>query len=166
MSLVLMCLEIFFARIIDVSLGTIRTYITIKGKTIIAALIAFVEVTIWFLVVKEAIAADTNFFIVISYASGYTVGTMLGTYISKTFIKGLIRVEIITENATKKNIEFIKKAGYGISVISLKDSKKDLLLIEAQNKELKKIKRIIKDIDENAFVVINESKLVYNGFIK
>lgn len=166
MSLVLMCLEIFFARIIDVSLGTIRTYITIKGKTIIAAIIAFVEVTIWFIVVKEAIAADTNFFIVISYALGYTVGTMLGTYISKTFIKGLIRVEIITENATKKNIEFIKKAGYGVSAISLKDSKKDLLLIEAQNRELKKIKRIIKDIDENAFVVINESKLVYNGFIK
>lgn len=161
-----MCLEIFFARIIDVSLGTIRTYITIKGKTIIAAIIAFIEVTIWFVVVKEAIAADTNFFIVISYASGYTVGTMLGTYISKTFIKGLIRVEIITSQATKKNIEFIKKAGYGVSVISLKNSNKDLILIEAQNKELKKIKRMIKDIDESAFVVVNESKLVYNGFIK
>ncbi len=161
-----MCLEIFFARIIDVSLGTIRTYITIKGKTLIAAIIAFIEVTIWFVVVKEAIAADTNFFIVISYASGYTVGTMLGTYISKTFIKGLIRVEIITSQATKKNIEFIKKAGYGVSVISLKNSNKDLLLIEAQNKELKKIKRIVKDIDESAFVVVNESKLVYNGFIK
>ncbi len=161
-----MCLEIFFARIIDVSLGTIRTYITIKGKTIIAAIIAFIEVTIWFVVVKEAIAADTNFFIVISYASGYTVGTMLGTYISKTFIKGLIRVEIITDHATKKNIEFIKKAGYGVSVISLKNSNKDLILIEAQNKELKKIKRMIKDIDESAFVVVNESKLVYNGFIK
>ena len=43
MSLLLTCIKIFFARILDVSLNTIRTTFVIKGKTFIVALIAFVE---------------------------------------------------------------------------------------------------------------------------
>lgn len=169
MDFVLMCLKFFFARIFDVTLGTIRSVITIKGKTIIAAIIAFIEVTIWFLVAKQALNTETNFFVVVSYASGYAVGTMLGTFISKNFIRGLIRVEVITKKATDENIELIKNSGYGISIIDLKTKdnvKQNLLLIQAKNKELKKITKLIKEIDSNAFIVINDTKIVYNGFIK
>ena len=35
MNILLLCIEIFFARIIDVSLGTIRTVIVVKGKNFI-----------------------------------------------------------------------------------------------------------------------------------
>lgn len=169
MSMMLMCLKFFFARILDVTLGTVRTFITVKGKTLLAAIIAFIEVTIWFLVAKEALRTETNFFVVVSYASGYAVGTMLGTFISKNFVKGLIRVEAITTEATDKNIDLIKNAGYGLSIIELKSKdkvKQDLLLIEAKNNQLKKITNLIKSIDENAFIVINDTKIVYNGFIK
>ena len=55
-----LCLKIFFVRILDVSLGTIRTIFSVKGKSLIASLIGFVEVTVWFLVVKEAINTDNN----------------------------------------------------------------------------------------------------------
>ena len=39
MNIVLLCIEIFFARIIDVSLGTIRTVIVVKGKNLIGGLV-------------------------------------------------------------------------------------------------------------------------------
>lgn len=169
MKFVLMCLKFFFARILDVTLGTVRTVITIKGKTLIAACIAFVEVTIWFLVAKEALKTETNIFVVVSYAAGYAVGTLLGTFISKNYVRGLIRIEAITGKATEDNIEKIKKAGYGLSIIELKskeEQKKDLLLIEAKNNQLKSITDLIKSIDKDAFIVINDTKIVYNGFIK
>lgn len=167
MNLFLMCLKIFFARILDVSLGTIRTAVSIKGRTIISAIIAFIEVTIWFLVAKEALNSEgLNIFIVGSYASGYAVGTMIGTYISKTFVRGLIRVEVITTQATEDNIDLIKNNGYGVSIIELKNTNQQLLLIETKNREIKKVKKLINDIDENAFVVINDTKVVYNGFLK
>ncbi|MGM9834950.1 MAG: DUF5698 domain-containing protein [Bacilli bacterium] len=167
MVLFLMCIKIFFARILDVSLGTIRTAVSMKGKTISSALIAFVEVTIWFLVAKEALnTTGINFFIVISYSAGYAVGTMIGTYISKTFLRGLIRIEVITSKATDDNIDLIKSNGYGVSIIELKNTNQDLLLIETKNKEVKKVRELINSFDKNAFIVINDTRVIYNGFIK
>ena len=43
MTLFLMCIKIFFARVIDVSLGTFRTINTVKGRNSIAALIGIID---------------------------------------------------------------------------------------------------------------------------
>ena len=60
MNIVLLCIEIFFARIIDVSLGTIRTVIVVKGKNLIGSILGFFEVTVWFLVVEQALTTSNN----------------------------------------------------------------------------------------------------------
>lgn len=171
MKLFLLCIKIFFARICDVTLGTIRTVYTVKGKTFIAGIVAFFEVFIWFLVVKEALNTDIqSIWIVISYSGGFATGTLLGTFISNTFINSLISVEVITTKATKENIAKIRKEGFGVSVVntteSLKDEKSNILFITLNSRHLKSLKRTINEIDNNAFIVINESKVVHNGFIK
>lgn len=172
MELPFLCLKIFFARIIDVSMGTTRTIYSVRGKTLIAGLIAFVEVCIWFVIVREALNTDSNsIWVMISYAGGYATGTIIGTFISKKFINSLISVEVITSKATKENIELIRQAGYGISVVDTvenykDDTKKKILFITLNSRNLEKLKKIINEFDSNAFIVINESKVVHNGFVK
>lgn len=171
MKLLLLCLKIFFARILDVSMGTIRTVYSVRGKTIIAGIIAFFEVCIWFVIVREALNTELHsFWIMISYAGGYATGTTIGTYISKKFINSLISVEVITSKATKKNLDYIRNEGFGVSVVNTTDtyenSKKNILFITINSRYLEKLKRIINKIDEQAFIVINESKVVHNGYIK
>jgi uncharacterized protein YebE (UPF0316 family) len=46
---------IFFARICDVAIGTIRTIATVQGRTGIAFVLAMVEITIWVLVTGTVI---------------------------------------------------------------------------------------------------------------
>ena len=41
--MLILCLKIFFVRIIDVSLGTIRTLFTVKGKKLIASAIGLLK---------------------------------------------------------------------------------------------------------------------------
>ena len=41
-----------------------------------------------------------------------------------------------------------------------------MLYMEINKKNLSEIKDFIKNIDENAFIVVSETKLVQNGFIK
>ena len=62
MSFFLLCLKIFFCRILDVSMATFRTVITVKGKNAIAALIAVFECLIWFFIVREALNFETSNF--------------------------------------------------------------------------------------------------------
>jgi uncharacterized protein YebE (UPF0316 family) len=40
-------MAIFVARIFDVSIGTVRTIVTVQGRTAIAFCLAIVEITIW-----------------------------------------------------------------------------------------------------------------------
>ena len=169
MEIFLLCLKIFFARILDVSLGTVRMVQTVKGRTLVAGLIAFIEVVVWFLVVREALQSDANIWIVIAYSGGYATGTMLGTLISKTFINSVVSVEVITSKGTKENIDLIRRHGYGVSAFetihNLSDAKQ-MLLITLNSKKLNDLKKIIYEIDEHAFVVIDELKVVHNGYIK
>ena len=169
MDLFLLCLKIFFARITDVTLGTVRTVQTVKGRTLIAGFIAFFEVVIWFLIVREAIQTEAKIWIVIAYSGGYATGTMLGTLVSKKFINSVISVEVITSKGTPENIDLIRSKGYGISVFDTVDNigeKKQMLLITLNSRNLNDLKNILHDIDEHAFIVVDELKIVHNGYIK
>lgn len=127
--------KIFFARIFDVSLGTYKTLLTVKGKTILPTILAFFEVLIWFFVAKEAILIDVdNILIPISYALGYATGSYIGSYLSKRFIKCVLEVKIYNYN--KKVLEYVKKSNLnsyhindGLIVIYMKKTKDDFHLV-------------------------------------
>ena len=167
MNLVFLCIKIFFARIVDVSIGTVRTVIMVRGKILLAASLAFIEVMIWFMVAREALMTDINsIFIPVSYALGYATGTSIGTYISKNFLKCIRGVEIISKNNQLELIKAIKANGYAVSVMDLKGNKNGFILCEVSNKKEKKLINIVKKYDPNAFIIVNETKYVQNGFIK
>ena len=165
-----LCLKIFFVRILDVSLGTVRTIFSVKGKSLIASLIGFVEITVWFLVVKEAINTDnTSLWIVFSYASGFSVGTYVGGLLSNHFIEGNLGVQIITDDQNRHIIDELRRDGYGVSVIDVKGQNNDskyMLFVEINNKSFNHLKHRVKEIDPQAFIVVNETKYVQNGYIK
>lgn len=165
----LLCIKIFFARILDVTLGTVRTVQAVKGRTLVAGLIAFFEVVIWFLIVREALQSEASIWVVIAYSGGYATGTMLGTLISQKCINSIISVEVITSKATPESIDLIRRRGYGISVFETVNNlsePKHMLLITLNSKNLKDLKKILYDIDPKAFVVVDELKVVHNGYIK
>ena len=169
--MIFICLKIFLARIFDVTLGSVRTILMVKGKSITSAILAFLEVFIWFVIAKEALLVATNSILIpVFYSAGYATGTLIGTYISNNYLDGLISIQAITSRNNKKLINKIRKEGYGISVININNNyekkKKDMLLIELNKKRLKYIINIIREIDPEAFIIVNESKFVQNGFIK
>ena len=74
-NIVVMCLIVFFARIIDTSLSTVKTVLIVKNKTLIAMITAFLEVIVWFFIVREALNTGEYIgLIAMSYAMGYATG--------------------------------------------------------------------------------------------
>ena len=162
MTIFLTCLKIFFARILDVSLNTIRTTFVLRGKTLIVAIIAFLEITIWFLVARTALNTELNIFIVLSYSGGYTTGTILGTIITNKYIK--TNMEVIVISNIIKNIDIIKNNNFGVSILE-KEKKKTVLLIETNKKRLDELTNLINKLDNNAFITIKETRAIINGYM-
>lgn len=159
----------FFVRIIDVTLGTLRTIITIKDKIFFASVIGFVEVLVWFLIAKEALdTASDSVLIGIFYALGFACGTYIGGKLSKKFIKGNLSVQIITTKATNKWLDTLRENGFAVSVMDIrqKDNEPDkyMFFIEINQNDFDRLHKLIKKFDKNAFIVVNESKVVINGY--
>lgn len=169
--LLLTCLKIFAARIVDVSLGTLRTVFFVKGKTIQPFLIAFVEVLVWYTVAREALNTTGNtLLIAVSYAGGYATGTFIGSKLSQLLIKGVVGVQIVVKEDSDGLINDLRERGFAVSIIELKNDyegkNKDMLYIQVNNRKLKELTSIVKKHDESAFIVVNETKLIQNGLIK
>ena len=161
-----LCLEIFIARILDVSIGVIRTVELVKDNTYRAVVLAFFEVLIWFLIAKEAVTTnELNILVAVFYSLGYATGTLLGSYLSKILIRGSVGVQVISSIINNKNIEKIKKEGFGVSSLRL-DNNKRMLIIEVNKKKLKRLIKIIQTIDSKSFITVSDTKFVSNGFVK
>ena len=91
------CLIIFGARILDVSIATLRTMIMVKKKSFITPILAFLEVFIWFIAARRALNTDLDSIMIpISYALGYATGTYLGGILARKIVKNYNRVEVIS----------------------------------------------------------------------
>ena len=169
MALVYLCVKIFCGRLVDVTLSTLQTMLLVKGKRNLATLIGFVDVFIWFLVVREALNTDIkSIWIALAYAGGYAAGTFTGSNLSKRVIKGTVGVQVITKNVKNKVIEAIKQSGFSATYVECKGIHEEdtSLLIGAQvnNKKLDEFKALVTSIDENAFITVTESKEILNGY--
>lgn len=168
MNILFLCIKIFLVRIIDVSLGTFRTIITVKGKALYASLIGFIEVFVWFLIVREALNTNVeSLWIAISYSLGFATGTYIGSLLSNHFIESLLTIQIITEKYSLVHI--LRENGYGLSVINvngINETEKYMLIIEIKGKSLKHLRSLAESVDKNCFFIVTETKYVQNGYIK
>lgn len=169
--MVILCIMIFFSRIIDVSLGTVRTIMTVRGKRSVAAIIGFIEVMVWFLVVREALNTDeTSIFVAISFAGGYAAGTIIGGLIVKIFIPTNMIVNVITSKRDDMLLEAISDAGFPMTIADVygreRLAEKYMLMIYIDGKYLEKLKQTILAFDNGAFISVSEGKISFNGRIK
>lgn len=160
-----LCIQIYFARILDVSLNTIRTFYTLKGKTMFSTVISFFEVLIWFMVARQALNVNLNsIWIPISYALGYSTGNLIGSYISNNFIKTSVNINVITEKNNSILFNTLYENNYKFSILDLNNNydkiERQLLIINTNKKNLKNLYKIVYDIDKNSYVYISDVKMV------
>ena len=169
--LFLLCAQVICCRIVDVSLGTIRTILTVKGKIAVASFIGLVEVFVWFVIVQAAISrGGDSLWVALSYAAGFGAGTYVGGKLATQFMKGILDVQIITSMKNDRLINDIRGAGFGISVLNVNGSEygdeKYLLVVEIKGDNLKKLQKIVYAVDPAAFITVRETKFIQNGFFK
>lgn len=159
--LLFIIIKIFFARIIDVSLGTFRTILMVKGKIYFPTIIAFFEVLVWFFVAKEALLVNSNNILIpISYSLGYATGNLIGSVISKYLINGYFEVKIYYFN--NKVINYLKRLNVKYYIVENNENNKLLITYFSKkvlNTRITKIHKLAK----RSIIYTNEAKK-YNKF--
>ena len=159
---VLMPALIFMARVIDVSLGTLRMASISQGLRKRAAIFGFFEVLVWIIAISYVLQNLTHFINYLAYAGGYAAGNYIGLIIEEKLAAGLVKVTIITSRDASELIDNLKVRKFGITSVSARGSRGKVRLVISviPRKMLPKLQRIISEFNPRAFVEVETIKQV------
>ena len=109
---VIMPILIFFARVGDVSLNTLRVMFVLNGKKNVAPILGFFEAFIWLLAIGQIIQNIDNPISYMAYAGGFAAGTYVGMTIEEKLAIGRVLVRVITVEPMPELIDFMKERNY------------------------------------------------------
>lgn len=151
---------IFLARIIDVSLGTIRIIFISKGFKILSALVGFFEVIVWLLAINQILSDFTNIWIMVAYAAGFATGNYIGIILEEKISIGNVLLRIIIKEDPRKLVHELRKNNYHATIMDGKSGyeKTNVKIIFSviSRKKLKKVLKLIKNTNPNAFFTIED----------
>ena len=161
---VLIPLLIFFARICDVSIGTIRIISVSRGMKLMAAVLGFFEVLIWLFAIEQIIQNLTNMYTYLAFAAGYAAGTYMGIFIEEKISMGVLMMRIITRKEGKPLADALRGAGFGVTRLSGSGAHGpvNILFTVIKRKDFKKVSDLVKILHPDAFYTAEEVKSIHS----
>lgn len=151
-------LLIFASRVVDVTLGTLRIIFTARGHRQQAALLGFIEVLIWIVVVGRIFTGPQTPVAYIGYAAGFATGTFVGMLIEERMAIGTLVVHIILSKDGDELMDELRLAGFGVTRVQGQGAQGpvSLLFTIVKRKDLGTITRLIHDFAPGAFFSVEE----------
>lgn len=151
---------IFLARVVDVSLGTVRTILVFRGHPYRAAAIGFVEILIWLVAASQAIQNLDTWYLAVAYAAGFACGNVVGTWLERKLAIGSELVRAISTNPDADLAGSLKDAGYDLYELvgRRRGEPVDVVLVVAKRRRIPHLLRLIDAIDPDAFYTTSDVK--------
>lgn len=109
-------LFIIAARIVDVSIGTVRTLMVVRGYRGLAAMLGFVEVIVWVSAVAGVLNAVTPLKVV-AYATGFSLGNIVGIWLEQKVALGHQVVTFISKSRLHNVAFALRLAGFEVTQV-------------------------------------------------
>ena len=101
-----MCFIICFAKVLEISIQSVKTVCMVKGERAVAVGLAFIECLIWGLVVSSVITSlSGNMLWLFAYCFGYAAGIFIGSVIESKIALGTSSVQIMVNKEHAKKVE-------------------------------------------------------------
>lgn len=154
-------LLVFVARICDVSIGTVRTIVTVQGRSVLAFCLAVFEVTIWITVVSTVIRQIAEMpILAIFYSLGYATGNVVGILVEKRLAFGMIILKVFTQKDGKAMADEFRQGGQPVTVFQGEGMTGPVtqLYIVCRRRDLRRLIPRVREIDNNAFYVVEMAR--------
>jgi uncharacterized protein YebE (UPF0316 family) len=157
---------IFFMRVCDVSLATVRMLFIMRNAKVWAPLIGFFEVLIWLMAAGTAIQHLSSPWHVLGYAGGFAAGNLVGLWLEERLAFGFASVQVFTPAQGADLAAAIRMYGHGVTEIQGRgrDGPIDLILSVVRRRDLPTLKALVNDLAPEAFVSVEEPTAIQHGW--
>lgn len=162
---VILPILIFFARIFDVTLGTVRIILMSRGSNKLSPLLGFFEVLIWIVIIGQLVQNIASVTAYIGYAGGFAAGNFVGMWLENRLAFGTYMIRVILPKHGEEVFHSIHKAGFGVTSVDGEGSMGPVKLVYTvvKRKQVKQVLSIIHGCVPGAFVSIEELNSIEKG---
>lgn len=162
---ILIPLLVFGARVIDVSLETLRIILLARGGRLIVPVIAFIEILFWVVSLGLVVNDFANPVYLISYAAGFATGNYVGILIEEKLAMGVCVLRVITSREDRSLIDAVRATGYGVTVVAAEGLHGPCTIFYSvvRRCDLLRVTGMVEEMSPSAFCTIEDVRSTTHG---
>lgn len=152
----LLAVLVFFSRVLDVSIGTIRTLATVQGRMVLAFILGLFEVTIWLLVIATVVNTVLDRpWLLAFYALGFSTGNVVGILIEQKLALGHSTLRIFAVREAENLARVLRDSGFRVTRFQGEGTRGPVseLHIVCERRKLSHALSLVEGIDPEIFYV-------------
>jgi len=159
---------IFIARIVDVSIGTIRVILLSRGNKYLAPILGFFEVIIWLAAISRVIQNLTNVVCYIAYGAGFATGNYVGMWLESKMALGFQMVRIISISPLQLLPNELRNEGYGVTTLEGRGASGPVHILFSiiSRKKVNEFIKLALTIEPKAFISVEDVRSSYSGYLQ
>ncbi len=159
---------IILAKIVEVSMQTVRIVLITKGERKIGAFIGFFEVSLWLVLVSTVLTnIMENPLKIVAYALGFALGNYVGSMVEEKIGIGSAEIQAIVKAEHGPSLSSaLRDQGFAVTMMNGegKNHPRNILLLYVPRKKVKRCVEIIRQTQENSVITVSDKKPIYGGF--
>lgn len=142
---------IILARMVDVTLGTLRIIFVSRGNRVIAPILGFFEVLVWVIAISQIMQNLDNPINYVAYALGFAIGNYLGIKAEDKLAIGHLVIRLFITEGADGIMRKIIDAGFGVTSIKGMGATNEVTILFSviKRKDLDTFLSIINESDKN-----------------
>ena len=167
MTFFLNLLLIFFLRVVDVSLGTLRVNLMVRGFRYFAAGVGFFECIIWLLAAARVLDQISDVFQVVAFAGGFATGTLVGIWLNELLALGKTLMRVIAPRDGVKLARQLRESGCIVTTVDGEGRDGDVLMAFTviPKKRVTEILELVRRVTPDAFVTFEDVSRAQTAFV-
>ena len=167
MEIFLGALLIFCLRIVDVSIGTLRTLYMVRGDRLRAVPLAFCESLVWVVAISRIMGDLDSPWLLFAYAAGFATGTFTGITIERWIASGWILARIVGCGDDQNLVRAVREAGFGVTVVRAEGRAREqcIMFVVALRKRGRELLELVRKVDPDAFVTVESVQTALGGYL-
>jgi uncharacterized protein YebE (UPF0316 family) len=164
-------LFIFFGKIIEVAVSTVRLVLINRGERVKGAVAGFFEISLWIVVTGTVLVGFQEDLIrCVIFAFAFALGNYVGSWLEGKLAFGLCSIQVIVnkDECAECVVQELRNNGFGVTMMEGegKAGKREILLLHLKRKRIPAAISLIKSRLENAVITVNDVRVINGGFIK
>jgi len=157
-SFLLLPLLIFLARILDVSINTVRIIYVLGGRKLTSTVLGFFESFIWLMAIRQIFEHLDNWMCYVAYPAGFAAGIFVGMIIEEKIAYGKVIVRIITRKDVQPLLKYLNKEYMRYTYVHAEgpDGLENLVFTVLQREKLEELLQTLKEILPTAFYTVEK----------